>query len=485
MRYDAESFNLENLGLHAGDAASELTVSRRDYSDPEKLQRLYSLGIALQEWATRFDSELVTEMASGSMDGLSLQRLLLYVKEQVATCAPEAAVPDAASRSADHAAMELDGAVFLAMQLPAYIKENFNQRWEPVGMFPDGEVPADARCEAEWEPPDNPPAASVRNVVKEPVAAAVSPITWWNNLEQRTDRVGRLASAAVQNLIAQINSDEEGGFFRGRVEDFVRSLSDQSVERRVHDGFMQTLDALARLAGRKDAGQWMDWEELTRELDGRYGEWSDKCFAPTVPLATGRNQHTVRSTRKSKKDALRRLVANVSQYGPLLRGAVETLRVSMAIKGLSVMGQRLQLRVRKLHGAVMPLNRSDVDRDMRLLDQQAVNASTLEKWKQCLGPRGKACGQLVERISRGDLQQVEPWEPKQYAAQLKTAAIFGSRNPDKEFQEIRLRMQAAGIAIQAPWKYIEGKRAQPETKDGIADKWLLNPMAQILAPESD
>jgi len=245
------------------------------------------------------------------VDFLPLQRLLVYVKDQVAALAPEAAVPDAASRSAGRAAIELDDAVFFAMQLPAYIEENRTQRWVPAGPFRDGEVPADALWDAELEPPDNPPAVSVRDVMKESVAAAVSPSAWWNNLKQRTDRVGKLASDAIQNLIAQINSDEEGGFSRGRVEEFVRSLSEQSVERRVHEGFMRTLESLALLAGRKDPGQWMDWEELTRELHGRYGEWSDKCFAPTVPLAPGRNQHAVRSTRKSKKDALRRLVANV------------------------------------------------------------------------------------------------------------------------------------------------------------------------------
>ena len=147
------------------------------------------------------------------------------------------------------------------------------------------------------------------------------------------------------------------------------------------------------------------------------------------------------------------------------------------------MGNRLQLWVKKLHAAVVPPNPSEVQRKVWLLDQQAVAASTLENWKRCLGPSAETCGRLVELIACGASPQAEPWEPKERASQLKTAAIFERADPNKEFEEIRLRMQAAGIAIQAPWKYIEGKRAEPETKDGVADKWLLNPMAQILAPE--
>jgi len=70
-RYDAARFTLENLGLHTGDAASEVTVSRRDYSDPEKLQKLYTLGIALQEWAAS-----VASHADGTLSRAFLARAI-------------------------------------------------------------------------------------------------------------------------------------------------------------------------------------------------------------------------------------------------------------------------------------------------------------------------------------------------------------------------------------------------------------------------
>lgn len=481
-RYPAANFAAISSGLHTGDAGWEITPSPRDYSDPEKLQRLYAFGIALQNWAARFESDRVKEISAGSVDFLSLQRLLQYVKEQVAAAAPEAAAPDAASRPGQRAALQLDDAVFMAMQLPAFIEDNFTLRWEPVGPFPDGEVPADALFDAVWEPPDNPPASLVRDAMKDPVAAAVSADIWWMDFHQRVNRIGKLASDAIRNLIAHVNSDEGGGFSRGKVEEFVRSKPDQAMERRVHDGFMRTLESLALLASRKDAGQWMDWEQLTRELHERHGEWSDACFAPTV---TGEKPHKIRSTRQSKKNGLRRLVSLVSQYGTLLRGAVAMRRISAVIEGLSVLGAKMQVRVKKMCGEVTLPTSTELQRQVWLLDQQAVAAGNLEHWKRCLGPRAETCGRLVELIACGDVPQAEPWEPKEHASQLKTAAIFEKTDPDKEFDEIRLRMQAAGIAIQAPWKYIEGKRAEPETKEGVADKWLLNPMAQILAPELD
>lgn len=484
-RYAAANLAAITSGLDAGEAQREVNPSPRDYSDPEKLQQLHTFGIALQQWAVRFNSHAVAVIASGSMNFLSLQRLLQYVKEQVATLAPEAAVPDSASHHAQRAAVHLDDAVFMAMQLPEFIEGNLNFRWEPAGLFPDGHVPAEALLDAEWMPPDNPPAPLVRDAMKEPVKLSVSRNSWWTSFEQRTDRVGKLASNAIQALVAHINSDDEGGFSRGRVDEYVRSLPDEALERRVHDAFMQTIDALAILAGRKDAGLWTDWQNLIREPHGGYGEWIDKCFAPTVPLVAGRNRHAVRSTRQSKKDALRRLVARVSQYGTLLRGAVDSPRVSMAIEGLSILGLRLVLQVRKLYEGVTPPSPSDLRRQVWLLDQQAVAASSLEQWKDCLGPRAEACGRLAEIIACGDAPQAKPWEPKEHTKTLKDARLFNKSDPDKEFTEIRLRMQEAGIALQAPWQFIEGTRAEPETKKGVADKWLLNPMAQILAPAPD
>lgn len=484
-RYEDAKFNAKNLALHTGDATSEVNPSPRDYSDPEELQKLYSFGIALREWAARFESESVSDIAMGSMDFFSHQRLLQYVQQQVATCAPEATTPEASSRIGRDDAIHLDDTVFMAMQLLTHRENVPTARWEPSGPFPNGNVPEDCCYDAVWELPDNPPPALVRDAMKEPVAKAVSLAAWWPAFMQLTDRVGKLASDAVNNLIAHVNSDEKGGFSRSKVEEFVRSKPEQAVERRVHDEFMQTLDALARLASRKDVGQWIHWEELTRALQGRYGEWSDTCFAPTVPLVDGRKRHAVRSTRKSKKDSLRRLVANVSQYGALLQGAAEMPRFSEVRQQLSALGERLQTRVKKLDGGVRPPSTSDLRRQVWLLDQHAVAASNLHRWQRCLGPRAEACGRLVELIACGDVAQAKPWEPKEYFAQLENAGVFQTARPDDEFDEIRLRMQAAGIAIQAPWEFIKGKRTEPESKDGVADKWLLNPMAQILAPVSD
>ncbi|MEI7929108.1 MAG: hypothetical protein WCH40_11210 [Verrucomicrobiales bacterium] len=484
-RYPAAMLTAENLGLHTGDAASEVNPSPRDYGDPKKLQKLYSFGIALREWAARFESESVSDIAMGSMDFFSHQRLLQYVQQQVATCAPEATTPEASSRSGRHNAIQLDDTVFMAMQLLTHRENVPTARWEPSGTFPNGNVPEDCCFDAHWELPDNPPPALVRDAMKEPVAKAVSLAAWWPAFTQLTDRVGKLGSDAVNNLIAHVNSDEKGGFSRSKVEEFVRSKPEQAVEKRVHDEFMQTLDALARLAERRDAGRWINVADLARELHVRYSEWIDKCFAPTVPLAPGRKQHAVRSTRKSKKDSLRRLVANVSQYGALLQGAAEMPRFSEVRQQLSALGERLQTRVKKLDGGVRPPSTSDLRRQVWLLDQHAVAASNLHRWQRCLGPRAVACGRLVEIIACGDVLQAEPWEPKEHAKTLEDAKIFRKKDTDKEFTEFRIRMQEAGIAMQAPWEFIEGKRDEPETKDGTADKWLLNPMAQILTPEPD
>ncbi len=160
-------------------------------------------------------------------------------------------------------------------------------------------------------------------------------------------------------------------------------------------------------------------------------------------------------------------------------------RISAVIEGLSVLGAKLQVRVKKICAEVTLPTSTEVQRQVWLLDQQAVAAGNLEHWNRCLGSQAQPCGRLVELVACGDVPQAKPWAPKEHAKTLDDARIFRKTDPDKEFTEIRLRMQAAGIAIQAPWEFIEGKRSEPETKDGVGDKWLLNPMAQILAPVAD
>ena len=339
--------------------------------------------------------------------------------------------------------------------------------------------------EMEWVPPELPPPPRwFRDAIEKSVAAA-STLSDWRDFEDRVARVARVGVQAVRNLIAHIDSEGKGGFARRRVETFLQSPDTDPATRRVHEQFVFAIDALADLTNRQDASGAEEWAMLTQYLHARCGEWSDRCFAPTVPLVDGRKRHTVRSTRQSKKNLLRRLVATVSQYGTLLQGAVAMPRMAATIQSLSVFGLRLKSRVEKMHAGVLPPEPSEVRRHLRLLDQQVVTASDVEHWKRCLGPRAETCGRLVELIACGEVPQAEPWEPREHTKTLKDARLFRKTAPDKEFTEIRLRMQEAGIAVQAPWKYIEGKRAEPETKKGVADKWLLNPMAQILAPEPE
>lgn len=480
-RYDAAVLSAKNLGLHTGDATSEVTVSRRDYSDPEKLQKLLSFGIALQEWAARFDGHSAATIAAGSVDEASVHQLLTYAKQQVEGNAPEAVASSAASRADDCPERDLDQVLSSLLQLPVFIEHHFNFQWIPTGPFGDGADAEAGRLEMEWVPPETPPPRWFRDAIKTSVAAA-STLSDWRDFEDRVARVARVGVQAVRNLIAHIDSEGKGGFARRRVETFLQSPDTNLATRRVHERFVFAVDALADLTNRQDAFRAEEWARRTQDLHSHYGEWSDRCFAPTVTGGSGRS---IRSTRQSKKDLLRRLVANVSQYGMLLQGAVTMPRMAATILSLRNLGRELEMRLRKVHKRLVPPDARQIQRQVRSLDQRAVTASDREHWVRCLGPRVAACGRLAERISRGDLQQVEPWEPKEYLAQLRNTGIFQTARPDDEFIEMRLRMQEAGIAVQAPWKYIEGKRAEPETKKGVADKWLLNPMAQILVPEPD
>ena len=74
--YPAARFTAENLGLHTGFMVSELNPTPRDYSDREKLQKLYAFGIALSRWAARLlRNRSVAAIAAGCMDKDSLTRL--------------------------------------------------------------------------------------------------------------------------------------------------------------------------------------------------------------------------------------------------------------------------------------------------------------------------------------------------------------------------------------------------------------------------
>ncbi len=480
-RYPDAQFTAKNLGLYTGVIASEQNPTPRDYSDKEKLQKLYTLGIALQYWASRFKGYAVTAIAAGSVDSLSLQRLLAYVKDQVEKYAPEATAPDAVSRSGRDAERHLDDNVFIATHMQRYIEENFNSRWVPAGPFSDGHVPVDGPLDWEWEPPEEPPAILVRAALRAPVAAATR-LAAWHAFGNFTARVAKLADEAAENLITHIHSDQKGGFSRSQVDALMQALPEDSSSRRLHGAFVSTLDALAGLAGRSDTSRWIDWRDLSQRLQVLYGDWCDTCFAPTV---TGKSVHAIRSKRQSKKELLRRLVATVSQYGKLLRGANEMPRVTAAIESLGFLGKKLKQEIENVHAQIVQPDAREVRQLVHALDKKIVTDGDREYWVRCLGPRAEAYGRLAEIIGgRGNLQATS-WKPEERFPNLKEAGIFTKTKPEDEFTEIRIRMQEAGIALQGPWKFIEGKRAEPETKSGVRDKWLLNPMAQILAQHPD
>jgi hypothetical protein len=236
------------------------------------------------------------------------------------------------------------------------------------------------------------------------------------------------------------------------------------------------------MASRSDTGQWADWVQLSQQVQATYSDWCDTCLAPTV---TGKSPHTTRSKRQSKKECLRRLVATARQYGTLLQGSAVMPRVTAAIHSLAVLGQRLEQAIKKVCRDVAHPDAREVRQLVRTLDEKAVADREREVWIRSLGLRADACGRLAGIIGDFEQSQEAPWEPKDHAAKLKDAGIFTNKKPDDEFTEIRIRMQEAGIAVQGPWKFIEGKRPAPETKSGVRDKWLLNPMAQILAPDPD
>jgi hypothetical protein len=304
----------------------------------------------------------------------------------------------------------------------------------------------------------------------------------WDKLPQRVERAARLASAAVKQLVDKVQSDGKGGFARSRVEEELKTQPHKSAERQIHDQFMRAIDTLATLTSRPDSAQAHDLTHRARLLQAMYGEWIDKCYGPTV---TGSNSHSICSTRKSKKDGLRRLIAAVSQYGLLLQGETEMLRTATAITLAGTSGANISDGVRRICPDIQKPDAGELRKLVRALDEKAVTDRDREHWVRCLGPRAEACGRLAELIGGDASAQSTAWEPKDHAAKLKETGIFTTKRPDDEFTETRLRMQEAGIAVQGPWEFIAGRKPEPETKKDVADKWLLNPLAQILAPVAE
>ena len=374
------------------------------------------------------------------------------------------------------AVKNLDISVFMALQLPNYIYENFNCRWEPTGPDPDDPL------DMEWAPPETMPGKSIRGTFTKPDARALSLSTQWVNLPSVIKRAAKLAAAAVQKLNERIHSDGKGGFSRHQVEKRIHSLPPTSPIRAIHEEFISVLASLAGLAHSPDASLWVDWVKLTQYLQTISGKWCDTCFGPTV---TGKNQQAIRSKRQSKKDCLQRLVATASQYGTLWQGAAVMPRVTAAICGLEVLGDRLAQRIKEVHPAVGQPDAGELRKLVRALDEKAVTDGDREHWIRCLGPRAQAVGQFAEIIGGYELPQAGPWAPKEHFAKLKNAGILSTKKPYDEFTKLRIEMQEAGIAVQGPWEFIAGRKPKPETKKGVAYKWLLNPLAQILAPAAE
>jgi hypothetical protein len=475
-RYEDARLSAKALGLHVGDPLAEPTPLSRSYDDPVKLQNLYAIGISLQQWALRLDTYSLKALAASSLDADSLKSTLSQVAAVLAENAPVAVSPSSLIPHSD-AAREIDHAVFLANELPGYVDDNFNFTWQPVGPFPNGVVPPDAPYECEWLPPERSTSEVVLSRLTLPLKDARRTVAW-NEFGGFARRTAGIATAAARRLMEHLESDAAGGFALGDVERSMASLEAASADRRVHGEFMAAVHGLASLNDRTDPGQWAEWAAFSERLLAIYGDWISGCYGP---LLSG---DKARSTRQSKKNVLRRLVSVVSQYGTLMRGAEGMPRLAAAIHCLDFIGQQLQTRVKKLHPPVSEPSPNEVQRQLRLWDESLVTRDTRDRWGRVLAGSSEACGRIARFITLSASSQEEPWVPGEHIEQLVEAGVFGRKNPDKEFTEIRIRMQEAGIAAQGPWDFIEGKASTPETKSGVADKWLINPLAEVLAPTS-
>ena len=481
--YPGNQLSDENMVGHAGLYGSQpevVVAASRAWNDSACLDRLFVFGRALVAWAGHFEAPAVIALAAASVTRDSLHRLLAKI---AAECDERA--PPAHNKKRNGITAE-DESLLRKLENYAAVLEHLSEfvcgtkQWFPVCTLK----------EAEWDYEIAPPDISTEDFVLHFVEKAVQHAKKQaaGDLTQvMHQRLAELASMAVRWLIdaMKLPYDQKGagGLDLAGVENAVRARPDNEHATAIHGKMRAALDELAALAEAPDAGMSsvQQWTDCTERLVACWGDWAGTC----AKLAT-----TKRETRQAKKELLRRHVACIKQYADLMSGNEAQLKFIVTVLCLNLIGGEITEVLVKLDAECAKREAEpseEVTAMVRVFSRLVVDDAVERKWRSQLVGQAKRAGVAIRTITKEDCGQEQQWKQGDKRSLLLSAGVLtgdNNRTPAKQFESLFYAMQQAGLAVQIPWGFLDGKklaRKHSGKKLHAGEQWRVNPLGAVLA----
>ena len=484
-KYPGNQLSDEIMVRHAGlyGSQTEVVVAASRAWKGRCLDRLFDLGRALEAWARQFEDPAVVALGAASVTRDSLHRLLARIAAECGELEP-------ASPSSTHNGDADDAAVARKLENYAAVLEHLSEfvcgtkQWFPAyPLAKDGE-------EAEWDceiaPPDIETEAFVLRFVEKAVRQAEKEAA--GDLTQVLhQRLAELASMAARRLIEAMNLPYErkgaGGLDLAGVGDAVRARPRNTQATAIHAKMSAVLGELAVLAEASDPGasSGQQWSACAERLVACWGDWAATC----AKLAT-----TVRVTRQSKKEILRRHVACIKQYADLMTGNDAPLTFMKTVLCLNLIGGEITVLLVKLDRECAKREAQpseEVTAMVREFSRLVVDDAVERKWRSQLEGQAKRTGVAIRAITEREGGQERPWKQGDKRSLLLSAGVLAGdkkRTPAKQFESLFYAMQQVGLAVQIPWDFLDGKklaRKHNGKKLHAGEYWLINPLGSVLA----
>jgi hypothetical protein len=374
---------------------------------------------------------------------------------------------------------------------------NGSQQYVPDHEYPYEALPVNVQWHEGWEPADNETEqlanawfrpGSQRGALGERVEA----------VQRVHDRIGTVARETVIDFTADmVNADRRVGFraVRSAVEEKHNArakaacLRLEKLTALVHELVVTASESGSPLPFGNPHQEFITSALVVRFVDAGQA-YAEHCLS-LLPLT--------RSARQMERKAFLRRIGVVSQYAHLASGNGRYPHLVEVLEGLGVFARALREDVVALlpRSETPQPDEAGMQEIVHQLNRLIIEPDMFKRWRKVLGKASRRIGGIIDAIIVDSPLQDPPWTPGDMVTVLNRRGLLkrGGQKRDTKSEEIRealFSMQQLGLAIQAPWDYIAGRKPDVPTrkgKKGVAFEhkglpWLVNPLGAVLAYDS-
>lgn len=371
------------------------------------------------------------------------------------------------------------------------------RQYVPDHEYPYDALPENVQWQEGWEPADD-ETEHLANAWFRPGSQRGALGGHDDAVQRIHDRIGTVAREAVIAFTADMVDGNRCVGFRA-----VRSAVDEKHNARakaacrrlekltaqVHELVVTVPEQGAPLPFGKPHQEFITSAIVARFVDAGQA-YAEHCVS-VLPLT--------RSARQMERKAFLRRLSVVSQYAHLAGGNGRYPHFLAVLEGLGAFAKALRDDVVALLPRLKTTQRDEacIQGIVRQLNRQIIEPGVFKRWRQVLGKAARRMGRIIDAIITDSPLQDPPWTPGDMVTVLRRRGLLkrAGKKRDAKSEEIRealFNMQQLGLAIQAPWDYIYGRKPRVPVRRGQKGvvfehkglPWLVNPLGAVLGYDS-